>query len=187
MPSQTPVTYVALLRGINVGGNNVIPMSALVKTFERMGLDSVKTYIASGNVLFRTKATEPRAIEARIESALSKAHAYDARVVLRSQAEMARHLKDLPRPWKRPDPEMRYNVLFLRHEIDSESILEDLAPKPDIEQIWYRPGVLYWSAHTSDLARTSMVKLSSKGIYKHVTVRNLNTTRKILELMDAMT
>ena len=187
MPSPTPATYVALLRGINVGGNNVIPMSALVKTFERAGLESVKTYIASGNVLFRTGATEPRALEARIEGALSKAHGYDARVVLRSHVEMARHVADLPRPWKRPDPKMRYNVLFLRHEIDSESILEGLAPKADIEQIWYRPGVLYWSAHTSDLARTSMVKLSSKAIYKHVTVRNLNTTRKILELMDAMT
>jgi uncharacterized protein (DUF1697 family) len=187
MPSQTPATYVALLRGINVGGNNVIPMSALVKTFERMGLDSVKTYIASGNVLFRTRVTEPRALEARIESALSKAHAYDARVVLRSHAEMARHVQDLPRAWKRVDPKMRYNLLFLRHEVDSESILEGLALKPGIEQIWYRPGVLYWSAHTSDLARTSMVKLASRAIYKHVTVRNLNTTRKILELMDAMT
>lgn len=186
MPSPTSVTYVALLRGINVGGSNVIPMSALVRSFERMGLDSVKTYIASGNVLFRTGACEPRALEARIERALSKAHGYDARVVLRSHAEMARHVADLPRAWKRPDPKMRYNVLFLRHEIDSESIVEGLAHKPDVEQVWYRPGVLYWSAHTSDLARTSMVKLSSKAIYKHVTVRNLNTTRKILELMDAM-
>ena len=186
MPSRTPVTYVALLRGINVGGSNVIPMSALVKTFERMGLDSVETYIASGNVLFRTGATEPRSLEARIEQALSKAHGYDARVVLRTHAEMERHVADLPRAWKRSDPKMRYNVLFLRHEVDSESILEGLAPKPGIEQIWYRPGVLYWSAHTSDLARTSMVKLSSKTIYKHLTVRNLNTTRRILELMDAM-
>ena len=186
MPSRSPVTYVALLRGINVGGNNVIPMSALAKTFERMGLDSVRTYIASGNVLFRTAGGDPRAIEANIERALSKALAYDARVVLRSHSEMARHVKDLPRAWKCPDPKMRYNVLFLRHEIDSESIIEGLAPKPDIEQISYGPGVLYWSAHSSDLARTSMVKLSSRAIYKHVTVRNLNTTRKILELMDAM-
>lgn len=186
MPSGSPVTYVALLRGINVGGNNVIPMSALVKTFERMGLDSVRTYIASGNVLFRTGTSEPRALETRIERALSRAHGYDARVVLRSHAEMTRHVDDLPRAWKRPDPKMRYNVLFLRHEIDSESILEGLAPKPEIEQVSYRPGVLYWSAHTSDLTRTSMAKLSSKAVYKHVTVRNLNTTRKIFELMDAM-
>jgi uncharacterized protein (DUF1697 family) len=182
-----PITYVALLRGINVGGNNVIPMSALVKTFERMGLDSVETYIASGNVLFRTGPSDLRGLEARIERALSKAHAYDARVVLRSHDEMARHVEELPRAWKRPDPKMRYNVLFLRHEIDSDSIVEGLAPKPDIEQVWYRPGVLYWSAHTGDLARTSMAKLASKTIYKHVTVRNLNTTRKILDLMNAMT
>ena len=70
MPSPRPATFVALLRGINVGGNN--------------------------------------ALEARIERALSKAHGYDARVVLRSHDEMKQHVADLPRAWKRPDPKMRY-------------------------------------------------------------------------------
>lgn len=186
MPSRPPTIYVALLRGINVGGNNVIPMSALVKTFEAIGFDSVRTYIASGNVLFRSPDTDPRALERTIERALTRAHAYDARVVLRSHAEMTRHVEELPRAWTRPDAKIRRNVLFLRHEVDSEAILEGLAPKKGIEQVWYRPGVLYWSAHTGDLARTSMVKLSSKAVYKQLTVRNLNTTRKILELMDGM-
>jgi uncharacterized protein (DUF1697 family) len=179
-------TYVALLRGINVGGNNVIPMAALSKTFEGVGLASVKTYIQSGNVLFRTADADSRALEARVERALTKAHRYDARVVIRSLQEMAGVIDGLPRAWKSADATMRCNVLFLRHEIDSEAILDGLSPKANVEQVWYRPGVLYWSARTSDLSRTSMATLSSDAIYKQLTVRNLNTTKKIFDLMRAM-
>ena len=179
-------TWVALLRGINVGGNNVIPMSELSRTFEKMRLASVKTYIQSGNVLFQSDDDDARALEKSIERALTKAHRYEAKVVLRSMKEMDAVIEGMPRGWKRPDEATRYNVLFLRHEIDSESVLDGLAPKKQIEQLSYRPGVLYWSAKASDAARTSMAKLSSHRIYPHVTVRNLNTTRKIHELMLAM-
>jgi uncharacterized protein (DUF1697 family) len=182
----SPTTYVALLRGINVGGNNVIPMAALSKTFEGIELSSVKTYIQSGNVLFQTAETDPRVLEVRLERALTRAHRYEAKVVVRSLAEMAVVIEGLPSAWKRADVTMRYNVLFLRHEIDSEAILDGLSPKGNLERVSYAPGVLYWSARTSDLARTAMVKLSSKAIYKQLTVRNLNTTKKIFDLMRAM-
>ena len=178
--------YVALLRGINVGGKNVIPMRLLCGTFEGMGLASVKTYIQSGNVLFQSAKADPRALEKRIERALTKAHRYEARVVLRSLEEMERVVDGLPRSWKRPDPDLRYNVLFLRHEIDSKRILDALRPKEGLEEVSYRPGVLYWSARRSDLVRTAMVKLSSSPMYKELTVRNVNTTKKILELMREM-
>jgi uncharacterized protein (DUF1697 family) len=184
--ASAQVTYVALLRGINVGGKNVIPMAALSRTFEGIGLSSVQTYIQSGNVLFQTADSDPRALETRVERALTKAHRYDAKVVVRSLEEMAGVVDGVPRAWKRADPTMRYNVLFLRHEIDTEEILDGLTPKSSIEQVSYRPGVLYWSAHTSDLGQTSMVKLSSKAIYRQLTVRNLNTTKKIFQLMKAL-
>jgi uncharacterized protein (DUF1697 family) len=179
-------TYVALLRGINVGGNNLIPMAALTKTFEKLGVSSVQTYIQSGNVLFQTGEADPRELEVRIERALTKAYEYEARVVVRSREEMAGVIAGLPRAWTPATSVMRYNVLFLRHEIDSNAILEGLSTKSDVEQIAYRPGVLYWSARTSDLGRTMMIKLSSKPIYKQITVRNLNTTKKIFELMKEM-
>lgn len=176
-------THVALLRGINVGGRNVIPMAALAATFERLGVSSVRTYIQSGNVLFGAEDRDPRTLETRIERALTKAHRYDAKVVVRTREQMHAVVDEMPRAWRRVDADTRYNVIFLRHEIDSEDILDGLAPKRGLEQVWYRPGVLYWSARTGDLGRTSMVKLSSHAIYPHVTVRNLNTTKKIAELL----
>lgn len=177
--------YVALLRGINVGGNNIIPMKALAKTFERLALASVRTYIASGNVLFETEEKDARALEQRIEAAVEKAHRCAAKVVVRSRPEMKKVVAGIPRDWDAADRDMRYNVLFLRHELDGKKAVAGLAVKPDVEHVSYKPGVIYWSAHRKDLTRTTMVKLSTLPIYKYVTVRNLNTTRKLAELLDA--
>ena len=159
--------YVALLRGINVGGNNIIPMKALAQTFERLKLASVRTYIQSGNVLFETTERDARALEVKIERALKRAHACEAKVVVRGKDEMARVIAGLPRSWKRAVPDKRYNVLFLRHEIDSESILADLAPKPGIEEVSYGPGVLYWSAGPSEAVLASDLSARHRAKPQH--------------------
>ena len=175
-------TYVALLRGINVGGNNIIPMKALQATFVKMGFSGVRTYIQSGNVIFQSPLLDARKLEKTIEQVLSKKYDYEARVVIRSLEEMVNIVKNIPKNWF-TDKDKKLNVLFLRHTIDSKKILDDLHPKEKIETVIYQPGVLFWSANTSDLTRTSMVKLSSQKVYKEMTVRNLNTTLKIFELM----
>jgi uncharacterized protein (DUF1697 family) len=175
--------YVALLRGINVGGNNIIPMRALASTFEAAKLTSVRTYIQSGNVLFETREDDARALEVRLEKAVKRAHGCDIKIVVRSKDELANLIEGVPRAWKQGDREMRYNVVFLRHEIDKKEIVAELKPKLDFEEVTYRPGVLYWSARAADVTRTSMAKLSAHKIYPYVTVRNLNTTKKLFDLL----
>ena len=76
--------------------------------------------------------------------------------------------------------------MYLRHAIDSEDVLDQLAPKRDIEQVFYFPGTLLWSVLVSDVTRTSMNKLPGKKIFQDMTVRNLNTTKKLYELMKKM-
>jgi len=174
--------FVALLRGVNVGGNNMISMSALKKSFEAMGFPHVSTYINSGNIIFTTKEKDARKLEKKIEQMLSKDYQLESKVVLRSLPEMEKLVQSLPRTWT-GDPGFRYNVIFLRHTIDSEKILDELVVKKDIEEVTYCPGALLWSAQVSDLTRTQMVKLSSRKMYQDMTIRNLNTTRKLCELM----
>jgi len=103
-------------------------------------------------------------------------------VVVRSLSEMEKLVQSLPRNWK-DDSAWRYNVIFLRHTLDSEKILAELEVKKDIEEVVYCPGALLWSAQVSELNRTNMLKLSSKKMYQDMTVRNLNTTRKLYEIM----
>lgn len=176
---------VALLRGVNVGGNNMIKMSELKKSFEGMGLEQVATYINSGNVLFKTKESDARKLETKIEKMLLKEYQLDSKVVVRTLPEMAKLVKSLPASWNDPG-EWRYNVMFLRHSIDSEEILAELPVKSDIEQLVYRPGALLWSAKAGDASRTNIAKLASRKIFRDMTVRNLNTTKKLYDLMSKL-
>jgi len=182
-PSKASLgVFVALLRGVNVGGNNMISMSSLKESFERVGFTDVTTYINSGNIIFTTKDADARKLEVKIEQMLSKEYQLGSKVVVRSLAEMEELVKSLPPSWD-GDSRWRYNVMFLRHTVDSEKILADLPFKSDVENVSYRPGTLLWWAQASDVSRTNMQKLSSRKIFQDMTVRNLNTTRKLCELM----
>jgi uncharacterized protein (DUF1697 family) len=177
--------FVALLRGVNVGGKNMISMKSLKESFERLGFTQVSTYINSGNIIFTTKETDPRKLEKKIEQMLSKEYKLESKVVVRSYAELAKLVKSLPKSWD-GNSSRRFNVIFLRHSIDSETILEDIATTSDIEEVLYRPGTLLWSAEVSEINRTQMVKLASRKLYQDMTVRNLNTTKKLHELMKQL-
>jgi uncharacterized protein (DUF1697 family) len=177
--------FVALLRGVNVGGKNMVSMRALKASFEKLGFEDVMTYINSGNIIFRSKDKDPRAIEKRLERMMSEDYGLPCRVVVRSSAEMAALVASLPKNWD-GGSDWRYNVIFLRHTIDSKDVLRELNPNPDIEEVAYRPGTLLWAAQVKHLTRTTMLKLSSQKIYQDMTVRNLNTTKKLHELMSKM-
>lgn len=182
MRKSTANVFVALLRGVNVGGNNMISMSSLKQSFEKLGFTDVSSYINSGNIIFKSKEADARKLESKIEKMLVKEYELDSRVVLRSLAEMETIVNALPKTWT-GDSKWRYNVIFLRHTIDSEKILGELEVKKDIEEVVYCPGALFWSAQVSELTRTNMLKLSSRKMYQDMTIRNVNTTRKLLELM----
>ena len=159
-------------------------MTALKKTFEELGFTDVKTYINSGNVLFSTESKDPRALETKIEKVLTKEYSYPAKVVVKSKKELAKIVSNLPKNWD-DDTKHRYNVIFLRHTVDSKKLLKELPTKTeDIEKLTYSKGALYWSAAIKTLTRSNMIKLASNPLYKEVTIRNLNTTRKLFELMN---
>ncbi len=178
-------TYLALLRGINVGGNNIIPMAELVQSFMRLRLANVKTLIASGNVVFQAPRTDLRKLERTIEKRLTTDFAYDAKVVVKSHAEVDAIIAGLPKGWQRPSAAHRYYVIFLRHGIDRAELVDELAPKADVENLTYRPGVLFWQAKVSALSRSNVARLTQRKIYADVTVRNLSTTKKLAALMAA--
>ena len=163
----------------------MIKMSSLKQSFERMGFVQVATYINSGNIIFKTKEMDARKLEVKIEKMLLQEYQLDSKVVIRTLAEMAKLVQSLPESWSN-ESEWRNNVMFLRHTIDSKRILDDLPVKSDIEEIVYRPGALLWSVKASDASRTNMARFGSHKLYREVTVRNLNTTRKLHDLMTKL-
>jgi uncharacterized protein (DUF1697 family) len=188
MPKQSTKSanvFVALLRGVNVGGKNNLSMSELKANLSKGGFQDVATYINSGNVLFTSSQTDARKLEKKIEQLLAKHHKLECKVVVRNRAEMKKLVESLPASWN-GDDQWAHNVMFLRHSIDSKDVLKDLAPKAEIEKILYRHGAVLWSARRSAIKQSSMNKLSSRKIFQDMTVRNPNTTRKLYELMKEM-
>jgi uncharacterized protein (DUF1697 family) len=179
------IVYVALLRGVNVGGKNLVSMAALKESFARLGLSDVRTYINSGNILFRSSVTNARTLEGRIDRLLADGHGLASTAVVRSEAEIARLVKKIDTTWK-PIAGWKYNVMFLRHSVDSARVLDGVALKPDIERVVYCPGTLLWSARLNGFSRTAMMKVVRTPLYREMTVRNVNTTRQILALMRQM-
>lgn len=183
MYTQKAAVYVAFLRGINVGGNNIIKMEKLREAFEQMGYTQVRTYIQSGNVIFHTPTQDKKMIERHIEDSLKKIFHMTLKVLVRSQDDIEQTIAHFPPLFA--DQTWKHNVIYLRGSLDTEEILKRFDLKKDIEHLAYYPGVLYWSAQMANLTKSTMLKLSTRAEYKDMTVRNMNTTKKILLLMQA--
>ncbi len=175
-------TFVALLRGINVGGNNLISMARLRTRVETLGYAHVQTYINSGNVIFQSDCIDARRLEGEIENALVAELASPTKVIVLSFEKVEQIVSYIPKSWHL-QTDQKCNVIFLHHSIDRPEIVQQFNPKPEIEQLSYTPGALFWSAKLSSITRSTMIKISNMSVYQHMTVRGLNTTRRIHQLM----
>ncbi|NJX15263.1 DUF1697 domain-containing protein [Tamlana crocina] len=91
-------TYIALLRGINVGGQKKVPMADLRGLLSKMGLKNVKTYIQSGNVVFQSSEEDIRILENEIRSAILKHFSFEVPVLVKASADFKNILNDCPFP-----------------------------------------------------------------------------------------
>ena len=160
--------WIALLRGVNVGGNNKIPMAELKALCEQIGLARVRTYIASGNVIFASDLGE-EAIRTAIETAIAKKYGKQIGVLVRSGAEMAEAARLCPWPER---PGNRVVALFIDGPVSLDGVRnqqgERLASGPRAIYIDYGDG----------MADSKLVLPAGKlG-----TARNMNTVAKLAAL-----
>lgn len=177
-------TYILLLRGINVGGNNIIKMADLKTCLEEAGFQQVKTYIQSGNVIFKSKEIDLQTLTNQIELLLSVEFNYNSKVVLIAQDHYQRIISAAPDWWGKGN-EYKHNLLFIKPPLtSSEALLKCGKSKPEIELTYAGEGVIYLSASNEHILKTNFVKLPSNPIYKQMTVRNFNTSMRLLALMS---
>ena len=176
--------YVALLRGINVGGKNLIKMSALKACFEAGGFDDVATYIQSGNVLFRTAASGSAPLARRIEEMLTAEFDYRASVVVRSHVQMRGVVQGAPKDFGADPARYRYDVLFLKEPLTAEAALKVVPRREDVDEVSAGGGVLYFSRLSSRAAQSHLSRVVSMPIYQSMTIRNWKTTTALLRMMD---
>jgi uncharacterized protein (DUF1697 family) len=178
--------YAALLRGINVGGNNLIRMPALKACFEAERLRDVATYIQSGNVLFTAERSSQQALTARIEKALSRTFAYESRVVVRSFEQMQTVVQRAPKEFGEQPGAHRYDVIFLKHPLTVDEALHSVTAKPGVDRVFAGEEVLYFSRLIARATESQLSRIVGKPAYQNMTIRNWNTTRKLLQLMEGM-
>ena len=174
--------YVALLRGINVGGNTIIKMAELRDCVAALGHADVRTYIASGNVLFESSERSGVKLDAAFERAIDNRFSLPVRVVVRSAAEMRRIVAAIPERWIGAD-ELRVTVAFLLRGNDARSVARTLQPKDGTDEVVTAPGALAWAIRRDAITRSGL-RLVGTPAYKQMTLRNLNTTLKLAELLQ---
>jgi uncharacterized protein (DUF1697 family) len=174
--------YVALLRGINVGGRTLVKMADLKNCLENLGFDGVSTYLASGNVLFESDEGDATRLATAIEAAIEQRFELPVKVVVLDHNAYARIVKAIPKRWI-GDGTLRANVAFVRRGTDAQQVVRQLQPDAAIEEVKAVDGAILWATRRDSLNRSVMRKLIGGPAYKDLTVRNLNTTLKLQELL----
>lgn len=178
--------YVALLRGINVGGNNLIRMPALKACFEAQGHGDVATYIQSGNVLFTSRSSNQGKLVRQIEKAVADAFACQSRVVVRSFEQLQRIVTAAPGEFGARPTTYRYDVIFLKDPLTADQAMKSVTARPGVDRAVAGDGVLYFSRLISRASQSHLSRIAGTPAYQNMTVRNWNTTGRLLELMERM-
>jgi len=176
--------YVALLRGINVGGKHPIRMTALKTCFEAQGLREVTTYIQSGNVVF-TATARAAEIAGRLEAALVATFDCRTSVMLRSHKEMQAIVTRAPKGFGAQPAKYRYDVIFLNPPLTADAAIVQVLTRPGVDQARAGSGVLYFSRLISKASQSQLARVVSLPIYKSMTIRNWRTTTTLLRMMTA--
>lgn len=176
--------YIALLRGINVGGNNKVPMAELRHCFEAAGFSGVSTYINSGNVIFEAAAQDNAQLVEICEAAIETRVGFRVVCAVISVSELRQALDAAPDWWGKGDA--KHNALFAIAPVTAREIMETVgAAKPEYEKVAMYEPVIFWSAPLKTFSRTRYSTIVSTTVYASVTIRNANTARKLLELASA--
>lgn len=174
--------YVALLRGINVGGNNKIKMADLKIAVEKAGYANVVTLIQSGNVIFDSAILDQKKIAKQLEQVMLKTFGVVSRVVIRSLPQMKKVIADIPASWKKDD--IRKYVAFIKEPMTAAAAAKEIPVREGVDILDVGDGVLYMATKMEGLTKSGYTKIVGTKIYQDMTMRNFNTTLKILVLME---
>lgn len=172
--------YVCLLRGINVGGKNKIDMPGLKSVFEAAGFGAVQTYINSGNIIFESSQV-PKNKE--IEAAIFSRYKLEVPVLVIDAETVQQIAEAIPVGWQNDDHQ-KSDVAYLFKEVDDANIVMKIAHNPDIETAVYEKGALLFNIDRRHVARSSLKRIVGTPLYQKMTIRNINTARKLAELVS---
>lgn len=177
--------YVALLRGINVGGNHRVPKSEFQSVLEGLGFRDVVIYINSGNAIFTSDA-EPKAVE--VQAALEVHFGFNIPTLILPGEKIEAIAAAIPTNWTndppRPDKSgQKSDVLYLFDEVNSPDILEKIGYRPEVETMMYVDGAVLANVPRANQSRYSLLKVVGTPLYRQMTVRNIASAKNLAEIV----
>ena len=180
---RTVTRYVVLLRGINVGGKNAVPMARLREVLGELGYADVETYIASGNVVLRSDH-KPDRIKREIEEALPKAFKLHSELVaihVLTAAQVQAVVANRPKGFG-DDPGTYHSDAIFLMGISATDAIAAFDPREGVDEVWPGDGVIYSQRLSAQRTKSRLNKVMSSPLYKSMTIRNWATTTKLAEL-----
>ncbi|WP_223875888.1 DUF1697 domain-containing protein [Paucilactobacillus kaifaensis] len=177
------MTYLLLLRGINVGGHNKVVMKELKVSLTHLGFNNVVSYINSGNLIFESPL--PQSVVAdKVNQLLATKYEFPIVSLVINEYEYKADLKKLP-TWWGADEALRHNALFLLPGVDRSYFDMIKSRIGEYDQVEFRDHVILWtSTLKKDFSKSLYSKLMKERFYKDVTIRNRNTALKLLTLVS---
>ncbi len=179
--------YVILLRGINVGGKNIVPMAGLKSRLEGLGLANVSTYIASGNVILESDKPATK-IKSQIEAALIESFKLDSeliKILVLSRQQLQAVIDNKPQGFGEQPEKYHSDAIFLM-DIDAVQAMPVFNPREGVDKIWAGEGVIYSQRLSAERTRSRLSKIMASPLYKSMTIRSWSTTIKLLDLLNGI-
>ncbi len=173
-------SYLALLRGVNVGGKNKLAMSALSERLTDLGLEDVSTVLASGNVLLRSSKSA-RTLGQQIESVLVEdfgLHEDPVKVLVLTAAQVEAVVEDKPDRFG-DEPDTYYCDAIFVMGISASSAMTAFSPREGVDQVWQGDGVIYSQRLSAQRTKSRLGTAMSSPLYKSMTIRSWSTTVKL--------
>lgn len=177
--------YVALLRGINVGGNSKIAMSELKICFEELGLENVQTYINSGNVLFYSGETNVNKLQKLIQKGIESTFGFAVVVLVVTDSFLAQVINNGPKGFGEK-PDMYHSDVAFVLSGGANEYYNLIETNPEVDKKWVDNGVIYYQRLSSKRTKSKMSKMVGKPFYKQMTIRTWNTVIKLQEMLKQM-
>lgn len=177
--------YVALLRGINVGGNHRVPKAEFRAVLEELGFQDVEIYINSGNAVF-TSDHQPNASE--VQAVLEAHFGFPIPTLILSGEKIQAIAAAIPAGWANDAPKpdksgQKSDVLYLFDDINRPDIIEKLGHKPEIETMIYVDGAVLANISRENQTKYSLLRIVGTPLYRQMTIRNITTAKKLAELV----
>ena len=180
-------TYLVLLRGINVGGKNKVPMAELKALLAELGFGDVRTYIQSGNAVLRSNETT-ETIARKIERALPTRFKLDSeliRVLVLSRADFEAAVDDRPKGFGDQPGTYHSDAIFLM-DVDAAAAMTAFSPKEGVDAVWPGDGLIYSQRLSAQRTKSRLNRIASSPHYKSMTIRSWQTTLALMDLVKAV-